>query len=50
MNTFGRVNYWSPPASCSQDEICQEDFSMTRQSGMYLRQTKIDLELEIASV
>ena len=50
VNTFGRVNYWLPLAPCSQDEICQEDISMTRQSGMYLHQTKIDLELEIASV
>ena len=49
MNTFGRVD-WLPLAPRSQDEICQEDISMTRLSGMYLHQTKIDLELEIASV
>ena len=37
-NTFERVD-WLPLATpSSQDEICQEDFSMTRQSGISTKQ------------
>ena len=37
-NTFERVD-WLPLASpYGQDEICQEDFSMTRQSGISAKQ------------
>ena len=33
VDTFERVN-WLPLAPCSQDEICQEDISMTKQSNI----------------
>ena len=37
-NTFERVD-WLPLATpYSQDEICQEDFSITRQSGISAKQ------------
>ena len=32
VNAFGRVD-WLPLAPRSQDEICQEDISMTQESG-----------------